>query len=271
MNRSFLFFFFFITSALAQPHPWPCDPVAETLAERFEPPQGFERVRVEAGSFGEWLRNLPLKPMGAKVHLYNGEEKNRQDVHAAVPDIDVGSANLQQCADAVIRLFAEYQFSKAQSDFITFHFTSGDPAKWQEWKRGMRPVVKGNKVRWTKSAEPDSSYRNFRDYLDTVFQYAGTLSLSRELKSVENPAEVEPGDVFIQGGSPGHAVIVLDVARNQRGAKVFLIAQSYMPAQEIHVLRTPNFPRNAWYPARELGILETPEWTFRYSDLKRFP
>ena len=52
--------------------------------------------------------------------------------------------------------------------------------------------------------------------------------------SIEN---IEIGDVFIQGGFPGHAIIVVDLAENEVGEKCFLVAQSYMPAQEIHVLK----------------------------------
>ncbi len=79
---------------------------------------------------------------------------------------------------------------------------------------------------------------------------------------------MEIGDVFIQGGSPGHAVIVVDLVVNSTtGEKRFLLAQSYMPAQDIHVLKNPN-STDSWYSMSE--VIETPEWTFRSSDLKRF-
>ena len=49
------------------------------------------------------------------------------------------------------------------------------------------------------------------------------------------------GDVFIKGGFPGHAVVVLDMAENDRtGQRVFLLAQSYMPAQDIHIMKNPT-------------------------------
>ena len=64
-----------------------------------------------------------------------------------------------------------------------------------------------------------------------VFSYAGTASLSRELAPV-NYQDMKIGDVFIQGGHPGHAVIVVDIAVHPKTKKkVFLLAQSYMPAQ----------------------------------------
>jgi hypothetical protein len=105
-----------------------------------------------------------------------------------------------------------------------------------------------------------------------VFRYAGTLSLSKELVPVrlEN---IQPGDVFIKGGSPGHAVIVMDVTENSKThEKLFLLAQSYMPAQEIHILRNPeNTDTFPWYSTNFTGDLETPEWTFTRDELKRFP
>ena len=79
-----------------------------------------------------------------------------------------------------------------------------------------------------------------------------------------------PGDVFVEGGFPGHAVIVLDVAENAHGERLFLLAQSYMPAQDMHVLRAPGCQHKPWYSAAFKGNLETPEWTFERGDLRKF-
>ena len=77
--------------------------------------------------------------------------------------------------------------------------------------------------------------------------------------------------MFVHGGSPGHAVLVVDAACDARGRRMFLLAQSYMPAQDIHVLRNPARADDAWYPALAAGSLRTPEWTFDYRELRRFP
>ncbi len=248
------------------PHPWLTGPVSTTLAERFPPPEGYHRIAVDE-PFAVWLRGLPVRADDT-VRLYDGRIKPRQDVQAAVLDIDVGDRDLQQCADAIIRLRAEHLLSSGREDEIVFHFTSGDAARWSDWRNGLRPRVT-NKVRWLETANRDGSYTSFRRYLNTVFAYAGTASLAQRLKSVEDPLEVQPGDVFIQGGYPGHAVIVVDVAENRRGERTFLLAQSYMPAQDIHVLKRPG-KTSPWYPARATGALDTPEWTFSYSDLRRW-
>ena len=85
-------------------------------------------------------------------------------------------------------------------------------------------------------------------------------------------SDIKAGDVFIKGGFPGHAVTVLDVAINEgNDDKIFLIAQSYMPAQNIHILKNPMKDNSPWYSLSEIeNEIETPEWTFYTNQLKRF-
>jgi len=243
----------------------------QSLRERISPPQGYTRVTVDEGSFALWLRRLPLKPPGSRVMLFNGKPKADQTVHHAVIALDTGSRNLQQCADAVIRLRAEYLFSRNRLDDIVFHFTSGHPAAFPRWAQGERPMVRGNRVTWRHRADADASHASLRRYLTNLFIYAGSYSLEREM--VPKPIRaLGIGDVFIQGGFPGHAVLVVDLARqDQTGEAIFLLAQSYMPAQEMHLLRNPNDPElSPWYRLPAGGNLITPEWTFRTSDLRAF-
>ena len=267
--------FFLAGSLFAQraSYPWRSDAKpSEAIAGRIPPPAGFRRPKLAPGSFEHWLRHLPLKAGRPSVLLHNGRKKPNQTAHFAVLDIDVGKRDLQQCADAVIRLRAEYLFSIGRAGDVHFNFTSGDRADFSAWAEGYRPVVRGNKVTWVKSAAADSSYRSFRKYLDVVFMYAGTASLSRELTPVRDVGKMKVGDVFIRGGFPGHAVIVADLAVNpQDGRKVFLLVQSFMPAQDMHVLRNPNNRvLNPWYELDFGEVLRTPEWTFRKNELRRF-
>ena len=110
-------------------------------------------------------------------------------------------------------------------------------------------------------------------YLLPVFGCAGTLSLSRELRPIAL-ADVLPGDVLIHGGRPGHAVLVADVATNPRtGQRYMLLAQSYMSAQNIHILRNvASPPLGTWFavPDANTPKIETPEWTFARAELGRF-
>ena len=116
-----------------------------------------------------------------------------------------------------------------------------------------------------------SAVDNFEKYLEKVFRSCGSLSLERQLIPLRNIDQIQPGDVFIKGGSPGHAVIVMDVAVNKSGRKLFLLAQSYMPAQEIHILVNPgNKSLSPWYEVSNSPMLITPEWDFSTTQLRKF-
>lgn len=206
-------------------------------------PAGYERVNVSSASFEAFLRNIQLK-QNKTVYLYNGQQKYNQQAQYAVLNISVGDKNLQQCADAVMRLRAEY----LKSIDKPICFTDND----------------GKKYCW-------NDYRNkgWQSYLETVFGMCGTLSLEKQLHK-QNWAHLCAGDVMIKGGSPGHAVIVMDVAQNRNTGKlIYLIAQSYMPAQDIHVLKNPaDQLLSPWYAIPDKGIIQTPEWTFYENQLR---
>jgi hypothetical protein len=252
-------------------YPWlsAYDP-AQSIEKRIDPPKGFARAKAQKGSFGSWLRGLPLKPGKPAVMLFDGRKKARQDVHHAIVDIDVGKKDLQQCADAAIRLWAEYLFARGKALNASFHFTSGDECPFSRWAKGERPTVVLDRVFWTRTGRAGTSHDIFREWLDTVFRYAGTRSLEKELSPALDPKNVEIGDVFIEPGSPGHAVIVVDAAIEPgTGRKAFLLVQSYMPAQEMHVLVSPD-PISPWYTADFGDTLATPEWKFAKGHHKRF-
>ena len=272
---AFLIFSFFTVygTGLTLRYPWlEQNRSGQSLMERLPAPDGYHRIQVKNGSFADWLRHLPLKKEHAPVRLYDGTLKPRQDVHFAVVNLDVGGRDLQQCADAVIRLRAEYLFSIRALSGIRFRFSSGHMADYRQWAAGYRPRISGQSVTWIPSAAPDQSYDNFRRYLNTVFIYAGSHSLERQLSRVPDIGDMRIGDVFIQGGFPGHAVMVLDMAEDkQQGHKVFLLGQSYMPAQDFHILRNPGNPEwSPWYPLDFGERLVTPEWEFGAGDLRRF-
>ncbi len=249
---------------------------AVPLSDRVAPPPGFSRVDLSSDGFGAWLRGLPTKPGRPTVYLHDGTPKANQRAHHLVIDIDTGTRDLQQCADAVIRLRAEWLFASGEEDRICFRFTSGEPAWWTAWRDGARARVEPGEgrgaytVEWRQRARPDDSHAGFRRYLDLVFVYAGSWSLARELRFVEDPEAVRPGDVLIQGGFPGHAVIVLDLAEHSDGRRVVILGQSFMPAQDFHVLAAPGSAFSPWYLVEGEGPVVTPEWRFDWKDLMRF-
>lgn len=245
--------------------------LGNTIQQRFQLPQGFVREEESKTSFAFFLRNIPLKPLGSDVLYFDGTTKSNRNVYEAVVDLPIGKQDLHQCADAVMRLRADYFYSQKQYDKIHFNFTNGFRIDFSKWVEGYRIAIKGNKTSWVKTAKPSDSYQTYWKYLETVFMYAGTASLEKELKSI-NALDIKIGDVFIKGGFPGHAVIVVDVAVNPKNnQKIMLLAQSYMPAQEIQILKNPNNSSlSPWYAVDFGTSLKTPEWTFSSSQLKRF-
>ncbi|MBL7941385.1 MAG: DUF4846 domain-containing protein [Flavobacteriales bacterium] len=245
------------------------NPEGTTLAERIKAPEGYKRLECDEASFGQWLRNLKLKADGATVKLYTGEDKPWQHVHAAVVDMEIGNTDLQQCADACMRMRAEYLWSQQRFADIAFDLTNGFRMDYKHWRDGYRLKVDGNRTWWEKTTGLSIDYASFRNYLDRVFMFAGTLSLQNEMPK-KDPLQVEPGDVFVWGGSPGHASMVVDVAVDSTsGDRIFLLAQGYMPAQEIHIILNPNDQGlSPWYSMRTDNPPRTMEWTFPEMQLR---
>ncbi len=81
-----------------------------TLLERIKAPKGYDWIIEERGSFGEFLQNTTLKKPGSQILDFKQNPIGNQFEHVAIIDYEIGKKNLQQCADAVIRLRAEYLF-----------------------------------------------------------------------------------------------------------------------------------------------------------------
>lgn len=240
-----------------------------TLETRIQTPEGYTRIEATDNSFGDYLRNFTLKEDGSSVLLYDGREKGNQSAHIAVFDMRLSNKDLQQCADSIIRMYAEYYYANKQYDKIKFHFVSGFLCEYEKWQNGYRVKVDGNNVSWQKNKGYDDSYETFEKYLDTVFSYASTLSLDKESSKIDI-ADLQIGDIFLKGGSPGHVVMVVDICENELGEKAFLLAQGFMPAQEFHVLNNPSSESDPWYYVNEVKYpFRTSEYSFDEGSLKR--
>jgi hypothetical protein len=221
-------------------------PIFYSSIGKITTPQGFKRIDAADDSFTGWLRTIPLKKEKT-VYLYDGTKKRNQGAQFAVIDIPTGNKDLQQCADVVMRLRAEYLFKYKKYKEIAFMDYAG---KWYRWSGG-------------------DNRRAFDNYLQTVFGWCGSASLEKQLKTVTDFNAIKPGDVLVQGGFPGHAVIVADMATNAAGKKAYLLVQGYQPAQDMHVLVNPNdLNLSPWYAVDIEGDMMTPEWTFKKTNLK---
>lgn len=239
----------------------------DALHARFAPPPGFTRVEVEPKSFGAWLRELPLAAAGTPVRAYDGRVLHAATDSriAAVVALDVSEADLQQCADTVIRLHSEWRWSQGARD-MSYRAAAGMQLPWARWARGERIVPQGASIQWAPGSKAVSDHASFRKYLDAVFAWANTVSLEKQSKPVK-PEEIRAGDFFILPGNPGHVVLVLDVAK-KGDERVALLGQSFMPAQNAQVLRPAG--GGPWFRLDPAKDVDTPFWKpFPWSSLRR--
>ena len=248
--------------SLGYPAPVDC------LEARFVPPPGFERVSLPKGSFGAWLRGLPLAAPGTPVRTYAGTVRYAADDPrvAAVVAIDVGQADLQQCADAVVRLHAEWCWSRGRKD-ISYRAAAGMSLPFERYLGGESDVLEGQSLRRKAGRRRPAQHRSLRRYLDMVFAWANTQSIARQATPVALD-QLRPGDFFILPGNPGHAVIVADLARAAGRGRAALLLRSYIPAQSIYVLRPDS--ASVWFWLDPTRAVKTPFWEpFPWGSLRR--
>jgi hypothetical protein len=146
-----------------------------------------------------------------------------------------------------MNLRARYLYQNQRKSEISFNFVSGFRCDYQSYSQGSRFSLQKNQ--WAKTAKPDNSDVAFEKYLELVYTYASTLSLEKELKSIKNLKNLQIGDVFIKGGSPGHCFIVVDKCENSEKKVKYAILQGFMPAQNMHLLK--NSSETHWFDIGE--------------------
>lgn len=239
-----------------------------TLEGRILTPEGYVRTKEAKNSLAAFLRKYKMKKDESPVLLYDGREK-AANVHVAVFKLPLENEDLQQCADSVMRVYGEYYYSRKKYDRIEFSLGGGFRANFEKWSQGNGIGIRNDTLYWMSSPENDRSYSSFRKFMRIVFAYSGTLNLEEDSEKIKLK-DIQVGDVFLKGGSPGHVVMVVDMCENSEGNKAFLLAQGYMPAQEFHVIKNPLHEENPWYYQNEISYpLETAEYTFEKGSLRR--
>ena len=131
-----------------------------------------------------FLQHLPTE--NKPILDYNGNQIDNQEKHFAILTYDVGSSDLQQCADALIRLRSEYLFSQKKYAQIGFHFNSGIYYSLADYLKGIRPIfIKRQQILAKTNNASDLSHTSLRKWLDIVYTYANTVSLCKELKKAD--------------------------------------------------------------------------------------
>jgi hypothetical protein len=242
-----------------------------SLEDRFPVPPGYTRVKVPPGSFSEWLRTLPMAPEGTPAKSFDGKETLAadDDFLAGVVAIDTGNPDLQQSSDVIIRLHAEYLWSRGEKEKISYLSATKLNMPLSRWEKGQRLIPNGPNVFWVIKGKPaEVDHAEFRRYLDAVFNWANSTSLSPRSTPVGEPKDLVAGDFFLQSGEPNHVAVVLDVADKPSGERVALLGQARNPAESIHVVRPGK--ATPWFSVRPpVPVLTPHSKALAWSDLRR--
>ena len=261
MAKQFLFFLLLFPNLVF---------LQESIESKFNPPNGYERIFND--DYSKFLRGQSLKKDNI-VKYFNGGEKYNYSIWAAVLDYDIGKKNLHQCADAVLYMRSSFLYEQKLYDKLSYKFVSGFRANYNDYLDYYYKVA-GNKVSLIKrNNKLEHSNETFRKWIRQIWTYSNTWSIDN-YDSISVPIlNMKPGDFFIQSNPPpnvGHAVNVVDVVYNSSiNNKKFMLSQSYMPAQETHILINPK-DGTVWYDLIDFESIITPEWTFNFDELKRF-
>ncbi len=235
----------------------PVNAEGTTIKDRFVPPDGYKRIDAPKGSFGEYLQNFALKPMGEPAYTF--EDKESEAAGAAIAVFDQDVTKFQQCADSIMRLYAEYLYEKGDYDKIAFTFTKGFVCDFSTWSQGNRVKLTGNTFSWVKKAEPNTDKATLDKYLDYVYQRSNTASLQTQMNPVAVD-DIQIGDCFVitaeqMSESLGHAVFIADMCENDKGERLYLIFEGTTPATQITLAKDNDTTYGYWIPLAEDGTL----------------
>lgn len=223
-----------------------------TINSRYKTPKGYIKIKPNS-DFGLYLTQLPISRNNKNVKYYDGTEKENLGSYIDVIDLKQSDKNIQYNANAIIRLRAEYLYNQKMYNEIDFPINEKIDIK-----------------KYVEYVQNDYSYEKFQEYLEYLLLQTTPNTILSKLNSI-HWKEMQIGDVFIQKSYlRGHAAIVVDMAKNSKGEKIFILAQSFYPGQDIHIISNPNeTDLSPWFTLNN-GVILTSEWRFLSSDLMRF-
>lgn len=190
------------------------------------PPKGYSIIKYEQGSYAFYIQNLNLKSDKTVLTYQKKDISSSYNVFHVIDMPLLFKSDLEQCADYVMRLWAEYhKENKILNKLYLFDYTG------------------------KKKLYYDASYGSFNNYLLKIFNYSNSYSLKAGCKVIDVKV-LRPGDMIVQNnnGGIGHVSIILNIASNKNNEKLYLVGYSFMPAQEIHIEKAVDqFGVDGWF------------------------
>lgn len=221
----------------------------DTVSSRIAPPEDFKCIEIADESFAAKLRALKLKPEGTNVLDGQGEEILCDDDIVAVLDERPLKIKESKGAAGVIKLWGVFRWTKGKRLNIRFGLENGQKALWKDWHDGLRPQRKRGRFLFVQTGVPDGSKSNYMRYLKFVAENAGANSLKRDLQIVL-PENLSSGDMIISSsGKGGRVGLILDVCKNAKGEKRYLLAMGGDNGSNFYIARpyAPVQGDGAWF------------------------
>ena len=219
-----------------------------SISNYFNIPESYKRIATT--DYHKWLINKEIKI--EEVLTYDGYAiYGLGDYYAAKFDYNIGKRNLHQCADAAMYFRAWYHFDKGNINKIVFTFTDGTVYSYSDF---------------LKQKKLNNTFKSFNKYMTIIWSYAGTWSINKYDTKHVSVNNISAGDIFVIGGFPGHAITIVDVIENECGDKKIMLSQSFMPAQDHHILINPS-NNTVWFSIDEVPSVG---FSFTENNLKRF-
>lgn len=240
------------------------------LTERVGVTCGWDRLALPDGSFGDWLRHLPMQDDQATLRDYRKRAAN-----TALQERAVAMAALQPntnklgAAAMMVRLRAEYLWILQSGGAAAFHFDAGQRMDWTDWSRGLRASFETGTLRFVQMGQPDTSRSSYCAYLESLFQHTSVQSLLDDTRPVTD-GTIAAGDILVRSdGDEQHAVMVVDLAVDENGQIAVLLAQGGAPAVTLHLCA--NADGKPWHVVYRDGQFDLgPNGVMELSSLRRW-
>ncbi len=240
------------------------------LCDRIAPGAGWRRLSLPSGSFGDWLRHLPMQSSDVLVRDFR-----KRPVDDAAQDRSAGCfalhPNTNQLGPAamMVRLRAEYLWAAQAGGAASFHFNTGQRMDWLEWSRGMRASFETGTLRFVQMGKEDTSRSSYCAYLESLFQHTGSQSLLDDTRPVTD-GTISVGDILIRShAGDEHAAMIVDLAVDANGQIAVMLAQGSAPAATLHLCA--NETGSPWHVVYRDGVFDLgPNGRMHLSTLRRW-
>jgi len=202
------------------------------LDELVADPRGADRHPVAQGTFGQWLRGLPLAPPTPGG--------------PAVVAIDLDPDGPRDGAAAAIRLHAEWLWASGRAAEAVYRVTTGQPLSWRGWVDGDRFRAVGGRLLRGPGLARRADRTSYRAFLKTVAGLTSARAMLLDTEPVLSDAPLEPGDLLVDASDPATVTLLVDVAGDGPAGRALVASRSGLHLRLVGAV--DGSPQDLWRP-----------------------